>query len=167
MKKIEHEILMKRENTMLSLKEISDRIEIYTLLDAYAGAIDRVDMVALDAVFTADAWIDYTAFAEWGAIAGHYPEIRRWLPEAMAKAAGFQHVIANKEITIDGDRGTGRILCLNPMVLTIADPDGRPRVGFHGLWYVDEYVRTEDGWRISRRTEERCFSHNFPISKMT
>jgi hypothetical protein len=71
----------------------------------------------------------------------------------------------DKEVTIDGDRETGRILCLNPMVPAIADPDGRPRVGFHGLWYVDEYVRSENGWRIARRIEERCFSHNFPASK--
>jgi hypothetical protein len=147
---------------MLSLQEISDRMEIMMLLDRYAGAIDRIDMELLDTVFTPDAEIDYTAFAQWGGIAARYPGIRTWLAEGLARSPGFQHIVANKEIVIDGERGTGRILCLNPIVLDSKDADGRPRVGFHGLWYCDEYVRRDGHWRISRRTEERCFSHNFP-----
>ncbi|MDO7842175.1 nuclear transport factor 2 family protein [Sphingomonas immobilis] len=147
---------------MLSLQEISDRIEIAMLLDRYAGAIDRIDMALLDSVFTPDAAIDYTAFAEWGGIAGSYPEIRAWLAAGLPRSPGFQHIVANKEIALDGDAATGRILCLNPIVLPVADTDGRPRVGFHGLWYLDRYVRTAAGWRIAARTEERCFSHNFP-----
>jgi len=147
---------------MLSLQEISDRIELAMMLDRYAAAIDRVDMDLLDSVFTPDAAIDYTAFAEWGAIKGNYPEIRKWLGEGLARSRGHQHLVANKEISIDGDRATGRIMCLNPMVQPLQDAAGRPWVGFHGLWYVDEYVRTADGWRIAKRTEDRCFSHNFP-----
>lgn len=147
---------------MLSLQEISDRIEISMLLDRYAGAIDRVDMELLDTVFTPDAWIDYTAFAEFGAIAGHYPEIRAWLGQGLTRSAGHQHLVANKEIVLDGDRGAGRIMCFNPMVQPIEDAHGRPWVGFHGLWYVDDYVRTDGGWRIASRREERSFSHNFP-----
>jgi len=26
-----------------------------------------------------------------------------------------------------------------------------------GLWYDDEFVRTADGWRMSRRAETNCF----------
>jgi|KBSSwiStaDraftv2_1062776.scaffolds.fasta_scaffold797762_1 hypothetical protein len=147
---------------MLSLQEISDRMELAIMLDRYSAAIDRVDMDLLDTVFTPDAEIDYTAFAEWGAIKGDYPVIRKWLGEGLARSAGHQHLVANKEITLDGDRATGRIMCLNPMVQALPDAAGRPSVGFHGLWYVDEYVRTPAGWRIAKRTEERCFSHNFP-----
>jgi hypothetical protein len=148
---------------MLGLQEISDRMEIDMLLDRYAGAIDRVDMDLLDRVFTPDARIDYTAFAEWGGIKGSYPEIRAWLAQGLGRSPGHQHIVANREIEIDGDRATGRVLCLNPMVLPVADSDGRPRVGFHGLWYLDEYRRTDAGWRITSRTESRCFSHNFPV----
>ena len=31
-----------------------------------------------------------------------------------------------------------------------------------GLWYVDEYRRTADGWRMSRRVEEKCWKLNAP-----
>lgn len=152
---------------MLSLQEISDRMEIAMLLDRYAGAIDRIDMDLLDTVFTPDAAIDYTAFAEWGGIAGAYPEIRAWLAIGLKRSRGFQHIVANKEIAIDGDAGTGRILCLNPVVTPLTDGDGRPRVGFHGLWYIDSYRRTAEGWRIASRREERCFSHNFAAPEHT
>jgi hypothetical protein len=26
-----------------------------------------------------------------------------------------------------------------------------------GLWYDDEFVRTAGGWRMSRRSETKCF----------
>lgn len=151
-----------KASPVLTLQEISDRMEIGMLLDRYAGAIDRVDMELLDTVFTADAAIDYTAFAEWGGIKGRYPEIRAWLKDGLARSPGHQHIVANTEITLDGDTAHGRVLCLNPMVQAVPDAAGRPQVGFHGLWYVDRYVRTAEGWRIAERTEERCFSHNFP-----
>lgn len=141
---------------MLSVQEMSDRIELGMLLDRYAGAIDRVDMDLLDSVFTPDAEIDYTAFAEFGAIKGSYPEIREWLGSGLARSPGHQHLVANREIVIDGDHATGRVMCFNPMLL--ADRT----VGFHGLWYVDRYVRTPQGWRIASRREARSFSHNFP-----
>jgi hypothetical protein len=28
---------------------------------------------------------------------------------------------------------------------------------FVGIWYVDEFVRTAEGWRMSKRVEEKCF----------
>jgi hypothetical protein len=35
-------------------------------------------------------------------------------------------------------------------------------VFFCGLWYVDELVRTAQGWRIRERVEEKCYFHNVP-----
>jgi hypothetical protein len=31
------------------------------------------------------------------------------------------------------------------------------QVMFCGLWYVDEFARTPEGWRMTRRVEEKCF----------
>jgi hypothetical protein len=33
---------------------------------------------------------------------------------------------------------------------------------FIGIWYVDRYTRTADGWRIAARSEERSYVHNPP-----
>lgn len=48
---------------MLSLQEISDRLEIQQLLVDYSSAIDQKNFDGLDAVFTADAHIGYSARA--------------------------------------------------------------------------------------------------------
>ena len=44
---------------MLSLEEISDRLELQHLLISYSEAIDRREFDELDEIFTPDAYIDY------------------------------------------------------------------------------------------------------------
>jgi hypothetical protein len=81
---------------MLSLAEISDRLEIQQLLVAYSTAID---------------------------------------------------------LRIDGDTASSRSICFNPMLLG----GDQQQVLFRGLWYDDAFVRTADGWRMTRRVETKCF----------
>lgn len=149
---------------MLTLQELSDRAEIQDLLVRYATAIDRRDFALFDTVFTPDAHVDYQAF---GGPAGPYPAVRGWLEAGLAAFPGFQHLVANPELAIEGDRATGRVMCLNAMIVPEHDSTGQPIVGFNGLWYLDSYIRENAGWRIDGRCEERSFSHNFPPSYMT
>ncbi|MDG3011504.1 nuclear transport factor 2 family protein [Rhodococcus sp. D2-41] len=142
---------------MKSLQEISDRMEIEDLLVDYCHAIDTRDWSALDAIFTSDAVIDYTAT---GGIAAKPSEIKEFLATALSGFAGFQHMIGASRIRIDGDSATARTICHNPMVLDSGS--GQKRVMFVGLWYVDDLVRTEAGWRITHRREELSFFHNAP-----
>jgi len=143
---------------MLSLQEISDRLEIQDLLTRYCHAIDGRDFDALDTVFTPDAVIDYT---ESGGAKGAPPEIKRWLPIALAAAIPkYQHMIGAPHLKLDGDRATSRTILFNPLVYP--RPDGTEQVFFIGLWYCDELVRTAQGWRISSRYEEMAYSHNVP-----
>ncbi len=142
---------------MLGLQEISDRLEIQQLLVDYASAIDGKNFDALDAVFTADARIDYSAM---GGIVGQYPEVKEWLKVALALFPNYQHMLGNMAIRIAGDSATGRIMCFNPMQMDL--PDGNSQVMFLGLWYIDKYVRTPSGWRIVERAEEKCYMHNAP-----
>jgi hypothetical protein len=37
--------------------------------------------------------------------------------------------------------------------------DGSQQVLFVGLWYVDELVRTPDGWRIAARKQQKAYLH--------
>ncbi|HET8931684.1 MAG TPA: nuclear transport factor 2 family protein, partial [Acidimicrobiales bacterium] len=64
------------------------------------------------------------------------------------------------KVTLDGDTAYGRAICHNPM--TLADRDGNDHTMFIGIWYVDRYVRTPEGWRIAERSEERSYVHNQP-----
>ena len=143
---------------MMSLGEISDRLEIQQLMTTYSNAIDRRDFDRLDAVFTPDAYIDYRAM---GGIDGRYPEIKVWLGPALKSFPHYYHLIANTEVVLAGDNATSRTVCFNPMEVPL--PQGGSQVMFLGLWYVDKLVRTSDGWRIIERVEESCYQHNVPV----
>ena len=135
---------------VLSLEEISDRLEIQQLLVAYSTAIDRRQFDDLDAVFTPDAYIDYRAM---GGVDGHYPEVKAWLADVLPNFPAYAHMLGNFDVRISGDIASSRTICFNPMVL----PGEQQQVLFCGLWYEDEFVRTPDGWRMSRRVETKCF----------
>lgn len=142
---------------MLSLAEISDRLEIQQLMATYSNAIDRHDFERLDEVFTADAYIDYRAM---GGIDGRYPQVKAWLGPALQHFPRYYHLIANTEVVLAGDTATARTVCFNPMEVPL--PQGGSQVMFLGLWYLDRLVRTPGGWRISERVEEACYRHNVP-----
>lgn len=140
-----------------SLAQLSDRIEIEDLIAEYADAIDTQQLDRLDQVFTPDAFIDYSAM---GGAVGQYPEVKAFLAKALPVFMNTQHLIANYRIVLDGDKATGKIMCFNPMELNTGD---KPLpVFFLGLWYLDDYVRTGAGWRISRRSEIKSYDFNMP-----
>jgi hypothetical protein len=135
---------------MLSLQEISDRLELQQLLIDYSEAIDRQRFDDLDAIFTPDAYVDYRAM---GGIDGQYPQIKVWLGEVLPTFACYAHMLGIPAIRITGDTATAHTFCFNPMVFA----GERPTTMLLGLWYDDEFVRTALGWRMSRRAETKCF----------
>ncbi|QUR66918.1 nuclear transport factor 2 family protein [Mycobacterium spongiae] len=137
---------------MLSLAEISDRLEIQQLLVDYSTAIDSRRFDDLDRVFTPDAYIDYRAL---GGIDGRYPDVKQWLSQVLPNFPMYAHMLGNFSIRIDGDTASSRVICFNPMVL--ASESEKEQVLFCALWYDDEFVRTPQGWRMARRVESKCF----------
>jgi hypothetical protein len=144
---------------MMSLQEISDRLEIQELLVRYSHAVDTRDWDAFEQVFTEDAVIDYT---EMGGPRGGVKDTRAFLESAMPMFSSFQHMIGNTVLEFDGaDSARSRSICFNPMVFPRGE-GGEPQVFFCGLWYRDLLVRTDAGWRIKDRYEERSYMHNTP-----
>jgi hypothetical protein len=141
---------------MRTLEELSDRLEIQDLLVNYSHAIDFQRWDDLDAVFTPDAFIDYTVF---GGPKGTYPEIKKFLTDTMPMFTSYYHMVSTSKIEVDGDTATGVTICHNPMVLGAGESE---HIFICGLWYNDAYVRTADGWRISRRVEEKTYVQNMP-----
>jgi hypothetical protein len=141
----------------LTLQEISDRMEIQDLLYRYAELIDGKRFDELEEVFAEDAHIDYSAM---GGSVGNREETIAFLKKVMPMFPHTQHSNANVQIRVDGDRGTGRVMCFNPQEMDL--PGGGTQVMMFGLWYLDEYVRTEAGWRIQRRSEEKSWTFNTP-----
>lgn len=144
---------------MLSQQEISDRFEIQDLLYRYSELIDRKEFETLrEEVFTDDAFIDYSVF---GGSVGDLDTTIDFLTKALTDDLfpNTQHLVANLQVKVEGDTGTGRIMCLNPQRMKIGEDH---RVWFCGLWYLDEYRRTDAGWRICRRVEEKSWVYNTP-----
>jgi ketosteroid isomerase-like protein len=142
---------------VLSLQEISDRLEIQELLVRYSHAVDGRDWDAFERVFTDDAIIDYT---EMGGPRGGVKATRQFLESVMPTFSSFQHMLGNTVLELDGDRAKARTICYNPMVLDRGE--NTTHVFICGLWYRDILVRTADGWRIQDRYEERSYIHNMP-----
>ncbi|MBI2709523.1 MAG: nuclear transport factor 2 family protein [Actinobacteria bacterium] len=141
---------------MLSLQEISDRLELEDLVAAYSHALDARDWDALAELFTADAVVDYT---EMGGPRGDVASTIDFLARTMPLMASTQHLVATSRFRVDGDRADGRTICFNPMVVEV---ESHPHVFFCGLWYRDRFERTAGGWRIAERYEERSYLHNLP-----
>jgi 3-phenylpropionate/cinnamic acid dioxygenase small subunit len=137
-------------NSPLSMSEISDRLQIQDLLTRYAVAVDNKDWALLDSCFVADAYIDYTST---GGRKGPYPEVRKWLAQVLAPFAITLHYIGNTMLEIDGDRARARTYLWNPMGFQKAD--GELHWFTVSAQYVDELVRTNEGWLIGRRVQER------------
>ena len=141
----------------LSMLEMSDRLEIEDLIYRYAEAIDQQDFDQLDTVFTPDAFVDYTAM---GGEKGSYPQVKRFLQQSLPALVDYYHMTGNIRLQLDGDRARGRVMCFNPMGVPM--PETGAHMMFLGLFYLDQYVRTEAGWRIARRVEERRWGYNVP-----
>jgi SnoaL-like domain len=136
-------------------QELSDRLEIQDLITAYSYAIDFHRFDELDAIFTPDAQLDFTAT---GGEAGTLPEIKTWLASVLTHFGGHQHLVATSLVELAGDEATAKTICHNPM--WFSDPATPPL--FVGLWYLDTFVRTSDGWRISSRVQQKGYLHGLP-----
>ncbi|MEM8606575.1 MAG: nuclear transport factor 2 family protein [Myxococcota bacterium] len=142
----------------LSLQEISDRFEIQDLVFKYSAIVDQKRFDDLREVFTEDAHVDYSAF---GAPVGGREEIIAFLQKVMIMFPNHQHLNTNVQIEVEGDTATGRVMCLNPQEMNM--PDDKTHIFMCGLWYLDDYVRTEAGWRIRRRVQEKSYVFNAPF----
>ena len=141
---------------MKDQQELSDRLEIQDLITAYSYAIDFHAWDELDDIFTPDATLDFTAT---GGEAGDLPAMKAWLARTLPMFAGHQHLVATSQVVLAGDRASARSVCHNPMYLD--RPDGQ-QVLFVGLWYEDEFVRTQFGWRICARRQRIGYMHGLP-----
>lgn len=131
---------------MTSIEHLADRIAIQDTLTRYATALDTKHPELFDDVFTADAYVDYSAS---GGIKGTYTELRDWLAEAMSGFSSWQHLLSNFVIDIEGDEAISFTSCYNP--LSAETKDGGSAVVHVGANYTDKLRRTPQGWRIYDR----------------
>ena len=134
---------------MLSLQEISDRLEIQQLLAAYSTAVDGGHFEDVDDLFTDDAVIDLSAT---GGAYGPYGEVLSWMSNTLSAFGAYMHVLSGTDLRLDGDTATARTACVNPLAL---DADSKA-IYLICFWYDDEFARTPGGWRFRSRSQIKC-----------
>jgi len=132
---------------VLTLQEISDQIEITRVLNRYFRAIDTKDWDLLDSVFTADATVHYTTPGEIETTS------EKMKPIFVVFTDSFfftQHSPSQTVIHVDGDTAEASN---NLRAIHVQET----HEGEQNTWvvygdYLDNLVRTSDGWRIARRS---------------
>ena len=143
---------------MADIQHVADQLEIQALLTRYARAVDTKDWDLYRSVFTEDAHIDYSSA---GAAVGSRDEVADWFSQNFGVIPWTMHYITNVEIDIhtdgDGDQATVRAMFYNPMQLP-----GMAEMSSCGGYYHHELVRTADGWRSCKLTEDNVWFVNKP-----
>jgi uncharacterized protein (TIGR02246 family) len=112
---------------------LEDRDEILQLLYRYNHAIDGGDASGWADLFTKDGVFD---------VGGEPMVGRDALVEFAANVHGLRHVVVNPLIELEGDSATVRayLFVLHGSAIAVTGS------------YLDEVVRTADGWRFAKRS---------------
>lgn len=128
------------------VQELADRRDIDDVLVRYAHALDSHDWDLLRTVFTADAVAD---FLELGGVNTGIDAIVKLIAGVLSGLDASQHLIGSVAAEVDGDSATARCYLQAQHVFEGVEGGDHYLVG--GT-YVDDLVRTPEGWRIKHRT---------------
>jgi hypothetical protein len=149
---------------------IETEVALAGLSLGYAAAVDVLDGVAFADLFTEDGELWVPDLAGSGA-----PTIRRAgrdqllaIPSGLARYQATHHAIRTATYVVTGQTATGEVdgVAHHLLATDATGPGGVDVIWY--LRYVDEYVTTSVGWRISRRVlhlraiEERSVAHLGP-----
>ena len=137
-----------------ALHTLLDTQAIVDLTIAYGWLLDHGPREDLDQVFTPDAVAIYGGERFDG-----LPAIIAKVEEALGPLTVSQHIVSNQQVSIDGDTATCR--CYLHAQHTLRGTPGGDNFIIAGR-YIDELVRTSDGWRITHRVLEMDWSEGNP-----
>jgi len=124
------------------VSEREDRQDITDVLLRYATGIDRRDWPLFRTVFADDCELDYGEVGSWKGVGA----VTEFMQQAHAMAGHTMHRLTNQVITVDGDTAEARTY-VDALIMLGDNTSGVNAAGF----YDDELVRTDDGWRVTRR----------------
>jgi 3-phenylpropionate/cinnamic acid dioxygenase small subunit len=124
------------------MSEREDRQDITDVLLRYATGIDRRDWPLFRTVFADDCELDYGEVGSWKGV----DAVTEFMQQAHAMAGHTMHRLTNQVITVDGDTAEARTY-VDALIMLGDNTSGVNAAGF----YDDDLVRTDDGWRVTRR----------------
>ena len=134
-----------------SLEEIRARFAIEDLYDRQLEAAEAHDWGLYDTTFAPEARIDLSDFGE--PVRG-YVDYRSWLAALARDMPRALRLTGGLRLRLDGERATTRVPVLCYVKMRGAEGEAWSTTA---LFYNDELRRTEEGWRIVTRYEERVF----------
>jgi SnoaL-like domain len=153
----------------MDVAEISDRLEIESLIRSYAQMYDQHRWDEFEALFVPDAICDFRS-------GGHGicspAQLRRLLESPDPRKNDHrllvysQHVQSNSLITLDGDQAQARTELVEFRMRRIPGPPGdRGMFSINGGWYDDEFIRSRGQWRFKGRkiTAKYRFVHDVQL----
>ena len=138
-----------------TLEELVDKQAIRELQIHYSYAIDSGAYDELDNVFTRDAVADYGPAGLVEGVAG----IKETCRHALEPLTAAQHLNTNHQAQINGDTATAT--CYLHVHQHLDNTPGGDHLEMGGR-YDDQLVRTDRGWRITRRTLTILWSNGNP-----
>lgn len=147
---------MTKTSTQTAFTQVQDRQAIVDLTIDYAWIIDHGQRDRLPEIFTNDVVLSISDIRGAEGTGATYTE-RQFdgIDEVIAKIDGSlgrlsvsQHLVSNQQVEIDEDSATCRSYLQAQH--TRRGTEGGDNFILGGR-YVDELVRTDDGWRIARR----------------
>ncbi|MDB5394704.1 MAG: nuclear transport factor 2 family protein [Rhodospirillales bacterium] len=126
-----------------ALSRLLDLQDIQRALALYVVAIDTRELSLFDQCFTPDAQIILGGVGEMTPTS--YKELAA---KGLGALNATQHHLSLPLIDLDGDRAHARCYFMAQHVRNDLTP--KPFLMIGG-WYTDDLLRTEDGWRITRR----------------
>jgi SnoaL-like domain len=140
-----------------------DRSEIAELVTAYALAMDANDLDVFPRLFIPDGCLVVMSpdrERPLGTFTGPGPDGIGIIAQLMKKLyRATMHHITSHESHVDGDAVRGTTYCLAYHM--VAGDDGGALETL-GVQYIETFVRTDEGWRFSRREATRLWSQSTP-----
>ena len=133
---------------------LEDKEALAALLDRYCNTADVRDWEGYPNTYIDDVVM---TFESWGDTVGK-------AASAESVFEGLQHMMANMQFEVDGsDKATGTAylwFCATPET-------SRPEINYSFVGpYRFEFVRTSEGWRISRMRLRRTWAHGQDTKKV-
>jgi hypothetical protein len=148
------------------LQLLLDRQEIRDVVTRYFMSADRRDFASLVDCFVPNTLVDYSDLLPV-APATPIAEVAALIDSAMsALYTNTQHFMGNHECIITGDRAAVETYCLAIHEYLDDSVDGGSRPT-SALRYIDQFIRTADGWLIEHRRAVRDIAVQFPSRAVT
>lgn len=148
----------------------SDTEALRALSAAYAFAVDARDSDAFAALFVpaGELLVPDVPGDLRPVVRRAGPDELRQVPEGLRRYVRTLHLVSDQWFSFSGDRATGEVRGVAHHVSPAPrGRRGRDRAGTDTVWYIrylDDYVRTDAGWRFERRALHLQWIEEHPVT---